>query len=252
MVKNLYLAIRRKSKKIRKPLKPFFTESVGAVAFFVVCSVIYLIHLSCRKRYINKSVEDRLIEENKRIIYAVYHSFLNYGLYFFRKRNATLMLSSGDIGTAASFVMKHIVNLEIAWGSSSRGGKEAKQAMIATISKGRQGVMTIDGPSGPIHKVKPGIVRIASQTRAYILPVIAKPNKGVRLGFIWDKPIVPYPFTRESFVFGEPIFVPEGISDDAFDEYRLRLEKTMYSLHQQILSNPISISNPRPQGNEKR
>ena len=227
MIKNLYLTIRRKTKKIRKPLKPFFNNLVGGVVFSIICLVVYLIHLSCKKRYVNKSVEDSLLEENKKIIYAVYHSFFNYGPYFFRKRNATLMLSSGDIGTAVSLFAKHMLDLEIAWGSSTRGGKGAKQAMIEAVNKGRRGLIAVDGPSGPVYKVKPGIVRIASQTGAYILPVIAKPGKGIRFSFVWDKLIVPYPFATETFIFGEPVLVPEGISGDAFDEYRLKLEKSM-------------------------
>ena len=42
-----------------------------------------------------------------------------------------------------------------------KGGKEAKDEMIEMLRTGLPGALTVDGPRGPAHVVKPGIIEMA-------------------------------------------------------------------------------------------
>ena len=52
---------------------------------------------------------------------------------------------------------------QVARGSSSFGGKQAMEEIINALSKGKSfiGLNLVDGPQGPIGKVKSGAIRIA-------------------------------------------------------------------------------------------
>lgn len=49
----------------------------------------------------------------------------------------------------------------------------------------------------------------------------------------WDRFVVPQPFTRAIFVYGDPIHVPRDITDDQAEEFRLRIEETLNRLGEQ-------------------
>lgn len=96
-------------------------------------------------------------------------------------------------------------------GSSTRGRIGALRGLIAAHRAGEDVVIVSDGPRGPRHEVKEGIVQLGVATRASIVPVVlvAAPCRRLRN---WDRTIVPRPFARVAIRFGCPIAVD---ADDA-------------------------------------
>ncbi len=47
----------------------------------------------------------------------------------------------------------------------------------------------------------------------------------------WDKTVVPMPFSRIDFYYGEPIFVPRGADGAEIEQYRLQLEQSLNALY---------------------
>jgi hypothetical protein len=75
-------------------------------------------------------------------------------------------------------------------GSSSRRGAIAFRQALASLSRGRQVVITPDGPSGPLYEVKPGVIRLARLSGAPLTLVVPKVHRTIRLG-TWDGLYVP-------------------------------------------------------------
>jgi lysophospholipid acyltransferase (LPLAT)-like uncharacterized protein len=86
-------------------------------------------------------------------------------------------------------------------------------ALIREMRQGRVLYLNPDGPYGPSREPKGGVVYIASKAGATIIPTASYTSTGVRIPR-WDRYTVPFPFSRISVVFGEPL----DISPDADPE----------------------------------
>lgn len=117
-------------------------------------------------------------------------------------------------------------------GSSSRGGVRALlQAKRIMERENRIGVFTIDGPRGPRHKTKDGIIFLAQRAGAKIVPLRAFPERAKVFDKSWDKFVLPYPFTRCPVYIGEPMDVTtEKLDKDVMERERHRLEQRMHAL----------------------
>jgi lysophospholipid acyltransferase (LPLAT)-like uncharacterized protein len=92
-------------------------------------------------------------------------------------------------------------------GSTGKGGRAALQDMIDCVRAGHPAALTVDGPKGPPRVAQPGILRLARETGAWILPFT---GSATRPWFLksWDRYLVPKPFSRCVVGYGEPFPVP--------------------------------------------
>ena len=117
-------------------------------------------------------------------------------------------------------------------GSSSRGGVKALLKAKRIMEKdNRIAVFTIDGPKGPRHKTKDGIIFLAQRANAKIVPLRAFPSKKKVFEKSWDKFVLPYPFARCPVFIGEPMEVTrEKLDANVMARERKRLEDRMHAL----------------------
>ena len=112
----------------------------------------------------------------------------------------------GDFGTA-------VVQ---SWGigavraSSSRGGAVGLLQMCRRLEKtdrpGQSVVagLTVDGPRGPRHKSKPGVLALVKRSGALLVPGVTDCTPRIELRS-WDRQRVPLPFSRCRVQLGRPI-----------------------------------------------
>jgi len=104
----------------------------------------------------------------------------------------------------------------------------AARRLLALIRQMREGsnlYLNPDGPDGPSHEPKEGVVFIARKARALIVPAGAFTATGFRLRR-WDRYVVPFPFSHIAVVLGEPMAVPpEADLDSARARLRERLNE---------------------------
>ncbi|QDT67073.1 lysophospholipid acyltransferase family protein [Calycomorphotria hydatis] len=116
-------------------------------------------------------------------------------------------------------------------GSSKRGGAEA----VTQIMRDAQGLhiaITPDGPRGPEHKMKQGIVYLASRMQRPILPTYAVCESAWRIKGSWTDLIIPKPFSRVIMV-GAPLFhVPAEVPKNELQGYVEQVEAEMSRLEQ--------------------
>jgi len=120
------------------------------------------------------------------------------------KPMATLISQHRDgeyISRIAEVFGSHVIR-----GSATRGGVRAFKQMILALKEGCNLVITPDGPRGPRAQVKSGAIELAKLTGAPIVPVSFS---AVRRRFLksWDAFLLPLPFCRAVYIWGEPIYV---------------------------------------------
>jgi lysophospholipid acyltransferase (LPLAT)-like uncharacterized protein len=111
-------------------------------------------------------------------------------------------------------------------GSSSRGGKDALTAMIDKLKERKIAAHIVDGPRGPIGKIKPGAIRLAQMGGAVIVPFYTSADRAWYFNS-WDRFMIPKPFSNVTLRFGDIFPLKQTMSEEEFEQQRLHLEKIM-------------------------
>jgi lysophospholipid acyltransferase (LPLAT)-like uncharacterized protein len=110
-----------------------------------------------------------------------------------------------------------------AWGSSTAGGTQGLRQALKMIHGGHDLGIAPDGPRGPRRRVKPGIVAVARLSGLPIVPVSFSARPSRRLGS-WDRTLLPLPFARGLFLYGEAHRIPRDADETEQERQRLVIE----------------------------
>jgi lysophospholipid acyltransferase (LPLAT)-like uncharacterized protein len=183
------------------------------------------------KSYIRKNINHK---PDLSCIYAVWHGW-QYGLLnIFPRKNLHLLISPSLDGEIISRVSEKL-GYSTVRGSMKRDGSKALRELLKVLKRGDSIAYTVDGPKGPIYKVKDGVIKIAQMSQKPIVPLVPYVNWKVEAP-TWDKYKVPMLFATIKSVFGEPIYVPKHISEEEAEQFRLKLENELFAL-QKIAEN---------------
>jgi lysophospholipid acyltransferase (LPLAT)-like uncharacterized protein len=116
-------------------------------------------------------------------------------------------------------------------GSSSRGGKAAREELLEYMKDGWSTAITVDGPKGPPHETKSGIISIAKSAGCAVLPMAGIGEKNWQLRS-WDKLKIPKPFSRVAIVYGKQFQVPSDTEGDAFTAFQSELTKSLMEIEE--------------------
>ncbi len=189
---------------------------------------IQIYSMTLRLRVENEATWQNLLNSNKNILLCAWHQQFFAAIRYFRtysKFNPGIMISQSRDGELIAGVANK-TGWHTARGSSTRGGKNAMDAMISHIKKYGLGVHILDGPTGPIGKVKAGAVKIAKETNAFIVPFYIKPQNAWFFNS-WDRFMLPKPFSKVTLTFGDIIQFTDNSDNKSFEAQRLMLETTM-------------------------
>jgi lysophospholipid acyltransferase (LPLAT)-like uncharacterized protein len=114
-------------------------------------------------------------------------------------------------------------------GSSKRGGAAAIRQMMEAAQDYHIAIAT-DGPRGPEHVVKDGIIYLASKTGRPIIPMVYTAARAWRPRFRWTDLTVPKPFSRAQLIGGPPLHVPPDLNRQQLESYRAALQEAMDQL----------------------
>lgn len=114
-------------------------------------------------------------------------------------------------------------------GSSTRGGREAVDAMGAALNAGQPVALTVDGPRGPRFQAKGGAIQLARMTGAPIYAVHAAPARSWTLRS-WDRFQVPKPGSRIRGYWAGPMHVGREATPEECEQQRQEMEATLNRL----------------------
>lgn len=163
---------------------------------------IHGISASVRVRVIGGAAVEDLFRKGERLIFSFWHGRHFLVIQFLRRKQADVMVSPSRDGALIASVLMHS-GYGIVFGSSHKSPARALIGAVRRVREGRNLLVTVDGPKGPIHEVKPGAVFVAKKSDAWIVPltISARPSVTMRS---WDRYQIPLPFARAVVLFGRP------------------------------------------------
>jgi hypothetical protein len=205
----------------RVPLRDRF---VAALASRLIQLVFVAVGASSRVRLVAGAEHVEAIRAAGRpALFVFWHDRMLLGSYFvlrqFQARGhpiAVLNSPSRD-GEIGSRLVRYFGG-ESVRGSTTRGGTAAARALLRAVARGRGLMMMPDGPRGPAHQVKPGVVTLAQLGGIPIVPISWAADRGRRLRS-WDRMEIPGPFARVRLAVGEPIVVPRQLGEDDLERH---------------------------------
>jgi lysophospholipid acyltransferase (LPLAT)-like uncharacterized protein len=191
------------------------------------------IFATCRQTEINLAAKEALLAQGRSILYTCWHGQLAYFIYKFRTtaRSIVLLASPSADGELIAQVAARF-GAHILYGSRQKGGLSALRRMAAHLRQGYHGGIIADGSRGPYHQVQKGLILLAKESGAPVLPMAVASDRRLILN-TWDRFEVILPFSRIALVIGEPLNVPTASDSKAMAACRQILEDRLRGLYDQ-------------------
>jgi lysophospholipid acyltransferase (LPLAT)-like uncharacterized protein len=195
---------------------------------------------SCPATIFNLEAEKKLMAtRDQPILYTCWHGQLAYVFYHFRDRSrqVVLLASPSFDGELIGHIAEKFGALIVS-GSRNKGGLAALKKIAGLMRQGNYGGIIADGSRGPYHHVQKGVVVLAREAGAPVLPVAVASERKIILNS-WDRFELILPFSRVALLFGEPLVVPPDARGKGLEAFRLELEtrlNTLFDLSQNYYS----------------
>jgi lysophospholipid acyltransferase (LPLAT)-like uncharacterized protein len=222
MIKNAVRHI-----KYNKAYTPFW-NSVSFVFDWYYRASYSLIEKSSRISVIVSSEVKKL--QGKPVIYINWHTHLPFVIHYMG-RNRINMLVSGAPYMNPVVRWCESSGLKIIRGASGEAG-DSKRLLRNVLESGESVVLAVDGPAGPIYKVKRGCIDLAKDTGCPIVHLYYSSKKGRANISRWDRMLHPSIFDDITFVYSDPIYIPADMSTEQGtklieDKYFKRFQATV-------------------------
>ncbi len=165
-----------------------------------------------------------------RHFYSVWHDQIVMILFSGKPKRVAGLVSKHQDGSYVADVMR-MLDVKPVRGSTKRGGAEALKQLL-DAAEDYHITITPDGPRGPRHQIKPGIVFLASHTGRKIVPTAFACRSDWSIQGNWTDMMIPRPFTTIVAFGGHPLEVPPNLTREGIDEYAAKLEILMSQCEQ--------------------
>jgi len=199
-------------------------RAVGILGRFL----LWVWAITCRMSVVGSQAYERLRKEKKPVILLAWHGRMLLVPYFFRKRGAAALISPSKDGEI-------IARIAAGWGyrvlrgSSSHAVVRAWVEMKRELERGGELIIIPDGPRGPDRVLKPGCLKLAAETGAFLVPFSFSASRKHFLRS-WDRFLLFCPFSRLVAVFGKPVTVDSTLDEERLESERRKVEQTLTRL----------------------
>jgi lysophospholipid acyltransferase (LPLAT)-like uncharacterized protein len=150
------------------------------------------------------------------LIFANWHGqthmfYTTFATYFNLEDVYLIMVGDhrqGALGQFAAYT--GATALPVSMEDTSMAAARNLRNIIRKLAPGKFSYISPDGPDGPARVAKPGVVFMARQAKALIVPVGNASRPALRVPR-WDRYWLPLPKARIFTVFGPAIDVPRGV-----------------------------------------
>jgi lysophospholipid acyltransferase (LPLAT)-like uncharacterized protein len=179
---------------------------------------------------------EALKKERLPLVYIFWHRHILFVIHQFRNIGARPLISLSSDGELVAAVAEEF-GMNPIRGSSSRGGARAFLHMARCVQKEMAEVLiTADGPKGPAGRVKEGAVLLAAKTGATIIPISWSASRAKVLEKSWDRFLIPLPFGRIRFAYGQPLRIASGAAPAELEQAMDMLSRRLDLLQQEVQS----------------
>jgi lysophospholipid acyltransferase (LPLAT)-like uncharacterized protein len=181
------------------------------------------------------------------IVAGAWHRNAIFLFYYFRTLGPRgVMISRSKDGDLVAQVARRFGYTTMR-GSSSKGGTQALQQMIAYMKETHEKRLCgtpVDGPRGPARIMKKGMLAVAKETGVLFVPVACSGTRVLTFHKAWDKSMIPLPFSKMVIDFGEPFRVASDADDAQLEILRRRAEQALNDMTDnldRICGYPLSM-----------
>jgi lysophospholipid acyltransferase (LPLAT)-like uncharacterized protein len=188
---------------------------------------------------------DCSVKTRRGYIYALWHDSILIPLArqaLERPPVAALVSRHQDGAYLAEFM--HYIGIRSIRGSTARGGDQALRELMR-LGDDWHIFITPDGPRGPHHVVKSGLIYLASRTGRPIVTMVSHFESAWHFRGNWTGLLIPKPFSRGCYLFGEPLTIPPDLSREQIEFYRSRVQAEMIRIEQKLAR--IAAGNEPPE-----
>ena len=168
---------------------------------------------------------------NPPCIFAMWHAnqFLVHGIK--DRKNLSILISNSIDGHIVANVCENWGFKVVRGSSGKKGSVESTMQMLTRLKEGESVAIMVDGPHGPLHKVKNGAVKLAQMSGAPIIPVTwFSPQKTFISLPSWDKMKTPLGKCNILNIYGEPIYIKNDASDEEIIAVKEKIKNELLNL----------------------
>lgn len=141
----------------------------------------------------------------RNLIYSCYHQDDFSCIPYFREKNIAVMVSASKDGRMLAEALKQF-GYQTVMGSSHRRAVAGLLAAMRMVQAGHKFTIAVDGPRGPIYKIKEGIIHLSNKSGRPIVPVKAIPRCAIVFKKSWSRNALPLPFSHVEIHLGKVDF----------------------------------------------
>jgi len=199
----------------------------GVISLFLV-AVLHLWSATWRKDISQIARIDAQILADSPVLIVLWH-----GTYFplftlLKDRRASIIVSQSFRGAIIEKICQRLGYEALQIPATKRG--KAYSIVKHLLQSRRTGVLVLDGPLGPHHRVKHGAIKLAADLGFVLMPISVASSPRHIMSRRWDKREIPYPFAKVAVTVGNPFHVPEGLGRAEFPKWERRLKLVMDTL----------------------
>ena len=189
---------------------------------WLAAKLIGWIHRILKPESIGEQELKRIWSEGRYAILATWHDQLLMIPPEYSGAASKVLISSSKDGELIARVVEYF-GVGAVRGSSNRGGKAAFRELTKLSKEPINLGFTPDGPRGPRHIVKEGVVQLARISGRPIVPIAFACSNGHRFQS-WDRFLLPFPWGKAVYSFGAPLYYDKN---ETMDDFRDRVQKAM-------------------------
>lgn len=183
---------------------------------------------SWRIRITESDAVKTMMKEGKPFVIAHWHGDELGIIHLVKPYHVACIISESKDGEIMNRVVR-MLGGSTARGSSTRGGTQALKGILRLKQDGWRPSVAVDGPKGPIYKVKPGVLQISRLSKLPIVPVAFYGTQTHTFHKAWNKAQLPLPFAKIHIYWGEPFPAISKQQDPKDPNLAAQLEKHIHS-----------------------
>lgn len=152
-------------------------------------------------------------------IYALFHQQEILMIDYFRGSGMCGLVSNSKDGQILANIV-HRFGYRTVRGSSHKGAIPGLKACMRKLKEGYKISIAVDGPKGPIYKVKSGAVFMSNKSETPIVPISAHPDRYFCSEKSWNKILIPKLFTKIKIKFGKVGYYTEKELEEKLNSLR--------------------------------
>ena len=205
------------------------SDSVRRVLCWIISIYLRLVYNTSRWQHCEDEFLNPLVEKGGPFIIALWHNRVVMMPYAWRNpKPISIFTSDHRDGRLVAYTMGWF-GFDAVFGSTHRTELKTIRRIVRSLKSGTLLGITPDGPRGPRMRLKPGVIAMAKLANVPIIPVTFSCSRRLVLN-TWDNLIVPLPFTKGVFIWGEPVTLPPNAGEEELETVRALLEQRMWDL----------------------